>query len=55
MGKGDVVIYKCSRTATGRIKRISEDKSWAEVEWDLGDGCKHTSRVNTKNIIQKSA
>lgn len=46
---GDSVFYKCRNPATGRVKRMAKDRSWADVEWDDGSR-RYTKRVKTKNI-----
>jgi len=48
---GDSVFYKCRNPATGRIKRMAKDKSWADVEWDDGSGYRYTKRADIKNIV----
>lgn len=51
MKTGDAVFFDCENPATGHIKRLSKDKSWADVEWHVGAGCVYTGRVSTKDLI----
>lgn len=50
MEKGDAVFFNCENPATGHIKRISKDKSWADVEWHVGLNYVYTDRVYTKHL-----
>ena len=51
MKKGAAVFFNCENPAIGHIKRLSKDKSWADVEWHYGVGCIGTNRVYTKHLI----
>lgn len=51
MKKGDTVFFDCENPATGHIKRIGKDKSWADVEWHAGVGCVYVDRVYIKHLI----
>ena len=51
MKKGDAVFFDCKNPATGYIKRLSKDKTWADVEWHPGVGCVYADRVYTKHLI----
>lgn len=51
MKKGDAVFFDCKNPATGHIKRLSKDNSWADVEWHYGVGCISMNRVYAKHLI----
>lgn len=47
----DAVFFNCSNPATGFIKRMAKDKSWADVRWNASLDFSYVSRVDTKNLI----
>lgn len=48
---GDMVFFRCTNPATGRVKRMASDRKWADVEWNDGSGRVYTKRHLTKNMI----
>lgn len=49
---GSAVFFKCSNPATGFIKRLAKDKSWADVEWHYGLNCKSVRRNKTIHLVK---
>ena len=48
---GDAVFFQCENPATGFIKRLAKDKSWADVRWNVDLDCGYVTRVMTENIL----
>jgi hypothetical protein len=49
--KGDAVFFKCSNPATGFIKRVGKDKTWAIVEWSYGLDCRSATKQKLEHLV----
>jgi hypothetical protein len=50
--KGDQVVFKCTNPATGWVKRVAKDGSWADVLWDSGMNFRYVARHKTKDMVK---
>ena len=48
---GEKVFCKCSNPATGYIKRLARDGTWADVHWETVDQTPYTSHIRTANLL----
>jgi hypothetical protein len=49
--KNDAVFCNVMNPATGHIKKVAKDQSWADVEWHCGVKCTYTMRTPTRMLI----
>lgn len=49
---GSAVFFRCTNPATGFVKRMARDRSWADVEWNWGIGCSGVRRCKLDDLIK---
>lgn len=50
--RGDHVVFKCLNPATGWVKRVAKDGSWADVEWNGSIDWRYTARHKTSHMVK---